>query len=173
MRSARFGIDLDHVKEVAQAVEKRRRLSRTAHRAGAGAGKHGFAAGRGAGHVRRRAPRDSLHRAVGARRIDADGSSGAMRWARRPSCALEIREIGKRNGGVCTVGSVDHQAGDRDGGRRSVRHDARPAPPERRGAGDHAAGSAKTPASASPKRKRSAWSGASSGKFTRSRSTRS
>ena len=57
-----------------QRTGERRRLSRTAHRAGPGAARSRSAARRGARHVRRRAPRDHLSRTGRAFRQHADES---------------------------------------------------------------------------------------------------
>ena len=81
----RCGVEIDRFAEAHARAEKRRRLHRTAHRAGAGARAPGLAAGGGAGHQRRRAPRHHLSRAGGALRLDADERRGATRWPPPPN----------------------------------------------------------------------------------------
>ena len=66
------GMDFERVKESGAGTEKRRRVPGIAHRAGPGAAGPGFAARRGARHVRRRAACHHLSRAGGAFRQHAD-----------------------------------------------------------------------------------------------------
>ena len=75
-------------------ARERGRLSRAAHRAGAGARVDGPAARRRARHVRRRAPPDHLARPGGTRRLDADGPAARRARRRREAGARAARDRG-------------------------------------------------------------------------------
>ena len=78
-------------------ARERGRLSRAAHRAGAGARVDGSAARRRARHLRRRAPPDHLARPGGARRLDADGPAPRRARRRREARARAAGDRGARS----------------------------------------------------------------------------
>ena len=112
----------------AAAARERGRLSRAAHRTGAGARVDGSAARRRARHVRGRAPPGHVDGPGGARRLDADGQAPRRAGGRGEARARDPPDRGRGGGGRRVhVGRRRVQAGDRDLRRRDGGATARPA----------------------------------------------
>ena len=78
-----FGLDPEHIGAAARARRELHRLSRTAHRAGTGAGAEKLAGRRGDGDIRRHPPRGKPDRHGRPRRHGADGAAARCAGGRR------------------------------------------------------------------------------------------